>query len=101
MKKTNDPSNYYAMSHPFEGENKANETLELFYQKVSEARQECNIADVLIVTKDSILYPDGQIGGFMQHSQTGDSTNGVIMAAYVYGKVQAEHRELLNKLAKG
>jgi len=97
----NDPDNYYKMSEPHENPDKANEALQKFYDKVSEARKEFKIADILVITKDSVRYPDGEVGQFMQHSQYGNQLNGVSMAAYAYGQLQAEERELLNKLVAG
>lgn len=97
----NDPENYYKMSEPHESPEKANEALQKFYEKVSEARKEFKIADILVITKDSVRHEDGEVGQFMQHSQYGDQLNGVSMAAYAYGQLQAEHRELLNKLVAG
>jgi hypothetical protein len=97
----NDPDNYYKMSEPHENPDKANEALQKFYDKVSEARNEFKIADILVITKDSVRYPDGEVGQFMQHSQYGNQLNAVSMAAYAYGQLQAEERELLNKLIAG
>lgn len=96
-----DPENYHKMSEPHENADKANEALQKFYDKVSEARKEFKIADILVITKDSVRYPDGEIGQFMQHSQYGNQLNAVSMAAYAYGQLQAEQRELLNKLVAG
>jgi hypothetical protein len=97
----NDPDNYYKMSEPHENTDKANEALQKFYDKVSEARKEFKIADILIITKDSIRYEDGEVGQFMQHTQYGNQLNGVSMAAYAYGQLQAEEKELINKLVAG
>lgn len=94
----NDPENYYKMSEPHETPEKAQEALQKFHDKVAEARKEFMIADVLVVTKDSVRYGDGTVGQFMQHGQIGNQLNGVAMAAYAYGKLQAEQTELLNKL---
>lgn len=95
------PKNYHKMSQPHETPISANEALEKFYEKVEEARNEFKISDVLIVTKDSAYYPDGEVGHFMIHAQYGNQLNGVAMAAYAYGQLQAEQRELLNKLVAG
>ena len=97
----NDPENYHKMSEPHESPEKANEALQKFYEKVEAARKEFKIADILVITKDSIRYEDGEVGQFMQHSQYGNQLNGVSMAAYAYGQLQAEERELLNKLIAG
>lgn len=96
-----DPENYHNMSQPHEREDKATEALQGFYDAISEARKKFKIADVLVVTKDSLRYEDGKVGDFMQHSQFGNQLNGVAMAAYAYGKLQAEEREMLNKLISG
>ena len=97
----NDPQNYHKMFEPHETPEKATEALQKFYDKVSEARKEFKIADILIITKDSVCYPDGEVGQFMQHSQFGNQLNGVSMAAYAYVQLKAEQKELLNKLVAG
>ena len=97
----NDPENYHRMSAPHENTDKANQALKSFYEKVEKARLEYKIADVLIIIKDAIKYDDGGVGQFVQHSQFGSQTNGVSMAAYAYGQLQAEQREVLNKLIAG
>ena len=97
----NDPENYYKMSEPHESTDKANEALQGFYEKVEAARKEFKIADILVITKDSVRYPDGQVGQFMQHSQYGNQLNGISMAAYAYGQLQAEQSEMLNKYIAG
>jgi len=94
----NDPENYHKMSEPHESIKDANDALDRFFEKVSEARKECKIADVLIVTKDSIRAENGEVGQFMQHSQLGSALAGVAMSAYAYGKLQAEQKEMLSKL---
>jgi len=96
-----DSLNYHKLSEPYETPDTANESLQRFYDKVSEARKECKIADVLVVTKGSVMYKDGEVGQFMQHSQYGDQLCGTSMAAYAYGQLQAEDRERLNKLVAG
>lgn len=99
MKKFNpDLTNYHHMSQPHESAAQANEALELFFHKVNEARSEFKISDVLIVVKDKTHYQDGEIGEFFHLIQIGDMTNMPRMAAYAFGKVQAEQREFLNKL---
>lgn len=97
----NDPENYRKMSQPHENPAKANEAIQKFYDMVSEARKECQVSDVIVIIKDSVLYEDGSVGDFMQHSQFGSQLNGVAMSAYAYGRLQAEQREFLNKLASG
>ena len=97
----NDPENYHKMSEPHETPDKANEALQKFYDKVSEARKEFMIADILVITKDSVRYEDGTVGEFMHLNQLGNQLNGSPMAAYAYGRLQSEQRELLNKLIAG
>lgn len=97
----NEPENYIEMSKPHESSEKATDALQKFYNKVSDARKEFKISDILIVVKDSVRYEDGGVGQFMQHSQYGNQLNGVQMAAYAYGQLQAEHKELINKLMDG
>ena len=106
----NDPDNYRKMSEPHKSMDDANEALQKFYDKVSEARKECQIADVLVITKDTYFLSDGTIGIFIQHSQFGNQLNGLSMAAYAFGQLQAayafgqlqdEQKEFLSKLSNG
>ena len=96
-----DPENYNKLIVPHESKEKVQESLDAFFAKVSAARKEHKIADILVVVKDSLVYDSGEIGTFLFHSQYGNMLNGVEMAAYVYGKLQAEQRERINKLMAG
>ena len=42
-----------------------------------------------MITKDTSFLSDGTIGLFIQHSQFGNQLNGLSMAAYAYGQLQA------------
>lgn len=95
---TNDPENYRKMSEPHETPDMANEAIKNFYADVEVARNKHKIANILIIIKDSAKYTDGNVGQFMQHSKYGNSLNFEPMAAYGYGKTQAEHREMINKI---
>jgi flagellar basal body L-ring protein FlgH len=97
----NDPENYRKMREPFENLEKANEAIENFYDELFEIRKKYNISDILIVIKDSCKYADGKIGTFMQCLQYGNSLNGKQLAAYAYGQMQANDREMINKLLAG
>ena len=96
-----DEKNYFEMSKPHENADIANKALHDFYAEISELRKKYKIRDVLVITYDSVQYPDNKIGEFMQHTAFGNSTNQVNMAAYVYGQVNAEERERVNKLLAG
>ena len=96
-----DLENYYKMSEPHESSQKANEDLQKFYDKVQEARKEFKIADVVVIVKDSAIYDDGKVGEFFSCAHYGNQLNAIAMAAYAYGKLQADQRELINKLAAG
>lgn len=96
-----DPKNYLKLSEPHPNSDAVHEALKAFYEKVEQARNEFNIADVLIVIKDSVVYKDNEVGAFFQHSQFGNSLNGVSMAAYAYGKLQEEQRQIINSLMAG
>lgn len=97
----NDPKNYHRLSQPHESLAKANEAVDNFYQKVKEAREQYGIADILVVIKDSAFLENGETGEFIQHSQFGHQLNGVAMAAYAYGKIQAENKEFVSGLLAG
>lgn len=95
-----DPDNYYKLNRPFNTPEKANEAIGAFYEAVSELRNKHEIPDVLIVIKGSAIYEDGKAGEFLNLLQFGNQLNGVPMAAYAYGKLQAENIEIVNKLMK-
>jgi hypothetical protein len=97
---TNDPDNYAKMSIPFESTEAANEALSNFHKELGELRKKYKIPDLLIVTKGSVKH-DGETGDWMQHSSYGSSLNQLTMAAYAYGQLQAEHKELISKLIAG
>ena len=92
-----DPDNYYKMSQPHKDAEVANEAVSKFFDLVSKARKECNIADVIVTIQDTAKYQGG-IGQFTAISHYGDIMNKEAMAAYTLGKIQAERRELINKL---
>jgi hypothetical protein len=96
-----DPDNYAKLSVPHDSPEKANEQLALFVEDVSHARQKFGIADVLVVMKDSAIYPDGKQGEFMTYHQMGNQIYGEAMAAYLFGCMQSERREMMSKLLGG
>lgn len=97
----NDPENYAKMSIPFENEEKANESLRLFYEEVSASRKKNNISDVLIVVKDSAINPSGEIGVFMADLYCGNGLNKEAISAWAYGQSVAERKELIGKYLAG
>lgn len=88
-KRKNDPATYRKLSEPHASPEAASETISAFYEKVAALRKEHSIADVVIIVKDSVEYPDGKIGDIINIHQMGDSANGLPMAAYAYGVMQA------------
>lgn len=102
MEKWNqDAANYFEMNKPFETPEKANDAIATFHEKISALRKELNISDILYVIKDSAIYPDGKVGEFLIQMQIGSQLNGPSMAAFACGQVEAENRELINKLKAG
>lgn len=99
--KVNDPENYRELSAPFGSEDIANEALTKFYEELGELRKKHKIPDLLAIVKGDMKYTDGQQGTFMNYSAYGNSLNVPIMAAFAFGQTQAEHREMINKLAAG
>lgn len=93
-----DPDNYYKMSQPHKDADAANEAVAKFFELVSQARNECKIADVIVTIQDTTHYQGG-IGQFTAISHYGDIMNKEAMAAYTLGKMQAERKELINKLS--
>ncbi len=100
-KQTIDLENYMQLSIPFESTDKANEALTNFYNELGELRKKHKIPDVLIVTKGTVRYEDGEVGDYIQHSSFGNSLNALPMAAYAYGQIQADHESLISKLIAG
>lgn len=99
-KQINDPGNYAKMSVPFENADAANEALAKFFEEIDGIRKKYKIPDVLIVTKGDIVCEEGT-GSFMQYSNFGNSVNILPMAAYVYGRAEQEHKEIIYKLLAG
>ena len=96
-----DPDNYAKLSQPHESPEIANQKISEFIEKVSQARKECGISDLLIVIRDSAVYKDGQVGEFFVCSQSGNQLYGEALGAYAYSKMQSERREFINKIAGG
>ena len=94
------PRNYNKLSQHTKAKKRYKSKLTLF-AKVSEARKNTIFQIFFVVVKDSLVYESGEIGTFLFHSQYGNMLNGVEMAAYVYGKLQAEQRERINTLMTG
>lgn len=96
-----DPQNYREMSVPFFGPEAANLALEAFYDDVRAARQKHRIADVLTVVSVNVIYDEGGEGAALSHSHNGDPMKAESMAAYVFGREQADRKAWLNKLVAG
>ena len=96
-----DANTYAKMSVPHESPEIANEKIAAFLEAVSKARKEFNISDVLIAVRDSAVYEGGEVGEFITSTQIGNQLYGEPMAAYLYGKMQAERREMIAKIAGG
>ena len=56
---------------------------------------------MLAVASINVAYPDGRTGAAIAHKHNGDSLRSEAMAAWLYGTLGAERRELLNKLIAG
>jgi hypothetical protein len=91
------PENYRRNLEPFQSKEEAQKNLALFAEAVSNARNQYNIADVLIVVKDSMVH-EGEEENIMTVTHFGAQTNVIIMAAYAYGRLLKEQEELLNNL---
>lgn len=98
---TNDPENYYKLSAPYESEDAADEAISKFYEELGELRKKHKIPDLLIVIKATVRHKDGKVGQMMGQYAYGSTLDHLAMAAYVYGQLQAEHKELINKLIVG
>lgn len=98
--RTKDPENYRRMSEPFEGPEAANKALKDFFTELGDLRKKHRIADCLTVVSINVKYEDGEEGSAMLRFSFGDPLKPVSLAAWLYGREQADHREMINKMLK-
>ena len=98
---SNDAYNYVALAAPFATPTAGNQALTAFFKDLRDLRQKHKIPDVLAVASINVAYPDGRTGAAIAHKHNGDSLRSEAMAAWLYGTLSAERRELLNKLIAG
>lgn len=94
---TRDGKLYRELSEPFESPDEANAAIEAFIKDLAEIRKKHGLRDVLCVISSACTYPDGEEADFIMSYQLGDEAKGVLLAAWIYGEAQAEHREMVNK----
>ena len=95
--------NNYKISLPFPSRKEAEEAVNNFHREVLALRVKYNIADVLIVAKDSALKENenDEIQDFMSHSNTGTPETGSQMAAYAFGQLVEESQDNIKNLLAG
>ena len=93
----NDPENYLKMSEPYESEESVNKAIGNFYDELSMLRKKYKVRDILVVVYGSVKY-ENNVGEFMQHLGLGDQHKQLAMAAYAYGTIQSEQKEIISKL---
>lgn len=93
-----DPKNYHEMSKPYKDKDEANDSWAKFYSEVSDLRKKYKVTDLLVVSSSYVTYEDGEVGQIMIHMGYGDMSKQTHLAAYAYGRTQAEEKERLNKI---
>lgn len=85
---------------PFDSLDEANEASKRFFDAIAAVRDGYGIHDVLIVTRCEIVRGDGTQSG-MSYYQLGDGLGHESMAAWAFGKLQVERKELLAQFLAG
>lgn len=98
--KTSNPKNYRKMSEPFPDADTANQVLSDFFTELSELREKYRVADVLCIVAVNVQYDETE-GRALTYFHAGDELNTESLAAYGYGRAQAERREVVNQLLSG
>lgn len=101
MESKKDAKNYAAMSLPHENQQAAETAIEGFYDELSELRKKYKIRDCLVTIYDSKTNSDGEIGEFINSMHFGNSSHGLMMAAYTFGQLKIKDSENISKLASG
>lgn len=96
-----DEKTYLTLSQPFESADEANDSMNKFLMEVRELRFKYRMRDCLIVVAFNVKYPDEVISDVICDHHFGDLNQQLPMAAFAYGRAQAENRERINKLASG
>ena len=94
-----EPDTYRAMSEPFEDAEALGEALTGFFKEMREVRAKYRIADVLYVVKDAYIH-DGEEVPVMSRSNSGNTLNCLPMAAWLYAKENADHKETMREVLK-
>lgn len=98
--KRNDPNLYRELSEPFASEDDAEDALKSFFNEVGRARKKCELPDVVIAVQFSIAM-NGTETLHMGTCQFGNELMHEPLAAYAFGKLQAESKERIARLLSG
>lgn len=98
-----DLATYREMAKPFESPDAANKAVEAFFVDLGEIRRKHKITDILCVIGGSCIYPkseesDETDGLFITEHSYGATVMREILAAWVLGRVQSQHREIVAKM---
>lgn len=96
MRKTVDIANYIKNSKPLDGKD-AEGKLDTFYKLVSDARDECGIMDVHVITMVYIHHNDKDVPGIAS-GHFGDSEHAGLMCMWSIKSNQAERDKAIDKM---
>lgn len=99
--KKNDPITLLALMKPFPNADSANTALNAFYEELYELRKKHRIMNCVCVVEVMSTYGDGEVGNAMSHLVMGEQSRAPMLAAYALGTLEAERREITNKLISG
>lgn len=88
------------MNKPFASMEEADDSIKKFLEGVGKLREECKIANYLMVLGCSVEAEDGP-QEFFSLSQAGDGLKGETLAAYALGHMAKERQERLGALIAG
>jgi len=85
---------------PFETSEAANAAIHQLYSEVKQIRDKLGLHDVLIVVRSEVASGDEVTAGF-SYQEMGEFMAMESLAAWAFGKLQSERKELLAKFLGG
>lgn len=92
---------YRKLCVPKDTAEQANQDLNEFFMELAALREKYGLPDVLCVVAVNVNYGDGQEGEAVTYMNYGQRAKVESLAAYAYGRAQAESRAIINQLFKG
>jgi len=94
------PKRFREMLEPYESPEAAEQCLTEFFQAVEQLRVDFKVAEVLVVVRANVAYPQAEHdeqdeGAVLTYSHFGDQLHAESMAAWAFGQLQLLRQELI------